>query len=147
MLVLASWLCGGCLAAPAEARLGDTVPAAREFARLHAVKYLHLYTDHRYPEHPGARVIMVVWGAPGPGWPLGEAARRLKLIVGGRRRLAQKTTRSELGWIYNFIYAGGVTAVCRLERGRIGEVQAALPAYDERDVVEEKFLTFLLTGD
>lgn len=132
------------VAAPAEARLGDTPTVAREMARRKGAVSVTVHTSHPYPADPAARVIAETWTAPAGGWTLEEAASYLKLIVGNRRRLMVKTSKIEQGWAYSFRYQDHVNARCLFEKDRVREISAQTGAYLEADATENRTATFAL---
>ncbi len=130
-------------AAPAEARLGDSVTVAREMARRHGAKSVRVYTDHPYPTDDRARVVAVTWIAPDDGWTLEEANGFLKLIVGHKRRIMVKTSRAEIGYVYTFRYQDEIGARCVYEQNRVREITATAPTFAEADASEAKSTTFV----
>ena len=131
------------LAAPAEARLGDSATVAREMARRKGAQSIKVYMSHAYPADPAARVVAETWQAPPGGWTLEEAASYLKLIVGNRRRLMVKTSRFEDGWAYSFRYQDHVTARCLFEKDRVREISAQVGTFLEADAPADRAATFV----
>lgn len=131
------------VAAPAAARVGDTVADARELARQHGAKAVRLFTARADLGGEQARVVQTTWVAPDEGWTLEQANGFLKLLVGGRRRIMVKTSRAEAGYVYSFRYQDEVAARCVYEQNRVREITATAPAFVEADAVETQSQFFL----
>ncbi|MEB3223186.1 MAG: hypothetical protein VKS61_14010 [Candidatus Sericytochromatia bacterium] len=139
---LAACLLGGLAASPAQARLGDRVGPARDFAKAQGARALEL--------HPGAPpwgigeplVLAETWQAPAAGWSREEANAIIKALVNNRRRLLLKTSREGDGWTFTLRFEDEVAATCRFIDGRVRELHVRTPAFERAGATAARALRY-----
>jgi hypothetical protein len=145
--LLAPWSLAACLvcglaASPAQARLGDRVGQARDFARAQGARALEL--------HPGSPpwgigepiVLAETWQAPAAGWSREESNAIIKALVNNRRRLLLKTSREGEGWTFTLRFEDDVAATCRFIDGRVRELHVRTPAFEQAGATAAKALHY-----